>query len=270
MSKVKIPKIIHYCWFGDNTLDEKSIECIDSWKKHCPDYKIIEWNENNFDINCCSYVQEAYSKKMWAFVSDFARFWVLFNYGGIYFDTDVKMLKNIDPLVNKGPFMCWEENGDAEDGPYVAPGLGLAFEKNNPLCKEIVEKYRKIHFIDSNGLIDTYHNNVVMITSNILSEHGLSYDKSYQVINGVNIYPPDFLCPMNKFDGKINITNNTYTIHLYSGSWVTNKEKKCYTFEKNHKYIKTLILYKLIKSFYCYGLKSTFFKIYKKVMKEEK
>lgn len=263
MSKIKIPKIIHYCWFGDKPLDEKSIQCIESWKKNCPDYKIIEWNEKNFDINCCSYVQEAYNKKKWAFVSDFARFWILYNYGGIYFDTDVKILKSIDTIIEKGPFMCWEENGNNIEGPFVAAGLGLAFEKNNPICREIVEQYKRIHFIDSNGLIDTY-NNVVRITTNILSGYGLRYDKSFQVISGVNIYPPEYFCPMNKFNGVINITDNTYAIHLYSGSWLSNKEKKCYAFENKHNIIKKFIIYKLVKNIYCYGLKSTFFKIYKK------
>lgn len=85
-----IPKIIHYCWFGGNPLPEDAKKYIESWRKYCPGYEIKEWNESNFDINCCDYVREAYEAKKWAFVSDYARFYILYQYGGLYFDTDVE------------------------------------------------------------------------------------------------------------------------------------------------------------------------------------
>lgn len=103
--KMAIPKIIHYCWFGGKELPRDAVECIDSWKKYYPDYKIIEWNEKNFDINICDYVKEAYSERRWAFVSDYARFWILYNYGGLYFDTDVEVIKRADSIIEKGSFM---------------------------------------------------------------------------------------------------------------------------------------------------------------------
>ena len=106
--KKVIPKIIHYCWFGGNELSELAKKCISSWRKYCPDYEIIEWNESNFDINLCQYVREAYKEKKWAFVSDYARFWILYNFGGIYMDTDVELIKSIDDLVEYGSYMGCE------------------------------------------------------------------------------------------------------------------------------------------------------------------
>lgn len=100
-----IPKIIHYCWFGGNPLPEMAVKCIESWKKYCPDYEIKRWDESNFDLNCCNYVKEACQAKKWAFVSDYVRFKVLYDEGGLYFDTDVELIKPIDDILERGPFM---------------------------------------------------------------------------------------------------------------------------------------------------------------------
>ena len=100
-----IPKVIHYCWFGGNPLPELAKICIDSWKKYLPDYEIKEWNETNFDLDSCEYIREAYNCKKWAFVSDYARFWILYNYGGLYFDTDVEILNPLDDIIKCGSFM---------------------------------------------------------------------------------------------------------------------------------------------------------------------
>ena len=130
MENTQIPKVIHYCWFGRNPLPEMAIKCIESWKKFLPDYEIKEWNEDNFDIRINPYVEEAYHMKKYAFVSDFARFWVLYNYGGIYFDVDVELLKPIDDILAKGPFMglegfeSWYKYRDLKAAP--AAGLGMA------------------------------------------------------------------------------------------------------------------------------------------------
>lgn len=125
-----IPKVIHYCWFGRNELPEKAKQCIESWKKFCPDCEIREWNEQNFDLNCCDYVREAYQAKKWAFVSDYARFQILYNYGGMYFDTDVEVIRSLDDLQNKGPYIGFEEGKRTHTGMnyQVNPGLGLACE----------------------------------------------------------------------------------------------------------------------------------------------
>ena len=103
-----IPKTIHYCWFGGNPLPEMAIKCIESWKKFLPDYEIKQWDESNFDVNMIPYAAEAYKAKKYAFVSDFARFWILYNYGGLYFDTDVEVIKPMDNIIAKGPFMVCE------------------------------------------------------------------------------------------------------------------------------------------------------------------
>ena len=97
---MSIPKIIHYCWFGDGPISPESRKCMESWKKYCPDYKIIEWNEQNFDISQNRYAQQAYEAKKYAFVSDYVRLAVLYEYGGIYLDTDVETLRNNALKVN--------------------------------------------------------------------------------------------------------------------------------------------------------------------------
>ena len=123
-----IPKVIHYCWFGGNPLPASAKKCIASWRKYLPDYEIKEWNESNFDVNIIPYTAEAYKAKKYAFVSDYARFWIFYKYGGLYFDTDVEVIKNMDDIIAKGPFMGCENEAKAGATPVqlgVAPGLGL-------------------------------------------------------------------------------------------------------------------------------------------------
>ena len=105
-----IPKIIHYCWFGGNPLPKDAQECLSSWKKYLPDYEIKVWNESNFDVNCCPYVKGAYEQRKFAFVSDYARFWVLYKEGGLYFDTDVEVIRNVDHIIAAGNFMGIEKS----------------------------------------------------------------------------------------------------------------------------------------------------------------
>ena len=114
----RIPKIIHYCWFGNNPKPEIVYKCIESWKKYFPDYEIVEWNEKNYDVNKELYMQEAYSCKKWAFVSDYARFDVLYQYGGIYFDTDVEVLKKFPQEI-----LCNQAFTGIESTKIISPGL---------------------------------------------------------------------------------------------------------------------------------------------------
>ena len=137
-----VPKIIHYCWFGGKSLPDEAKEYIESWKKYCPDTEIVEWNESNFDINCCQYVKEAFDAKKWAFVSDYARFYVLYKYGGMYFDTDVEMIKPIDDIVSNGAFMGIEAGRKV----FVAPGLGIGAEAGNEIFREILDYYENQTF----------------------------------------------------------------------------------------------------------------------------
>ena len=124
-----IPKVIHYCWFGRNPLPDSALKCIESWKKYLPDYEIVQWNEDNFDVNSIPYVAEAYAARKYAFVSDYARFYVLYNQGGVYFDTDVEAVAPLDDILEKGPYMGMERALSGEMA--VNPGLGFAAE---PIC----------------------------------------------------------------------------------------------------------------------------------------
>ena len=215
-----IPKIIHYCWFGGKPLPEEAIKCIESWKKFCPDYEIKEWNESNFDFSSCLYAKEAYVAKKWAFVSDYARFWILYNYGGLYFDTDVEIIKGIDDLVIKGPFMGSEPyiNGNCR----IAAGLGLCVEPGNNLYAEIMNHYKTLHFKISDGVYND--ETIVTYITEIARKHGYRGNGSIEEVEGVMVYPPEFFCPMDLNTGEFKITSNTRTIHWYSASWKDERE----------------------------------------------
>ncbi len=222
-----IPKTIHYCWFGGNPLPEDALKCIASWKKFCPDYEIVEWNESNTDLESCDYVKEAYQAKKWAFVSDFVRFQVLYDNGGVYFDTDVELLKPIDPIIEKGPFMGIESfPGDYvgnDSTMVVAPGLGIAADRGNQFYREILDYYRSVHFIDGNGVMNM--DTVGMHVTGLLLNQGLKTENSFQTVRGINIYPKEFFNPMNANSGRVELTENTVSIHHYAGTWVSGKTK---------------------------------------------
>ena len=215
---VVIPKIIHYCWFGGKQLPDEYKKNIASWRKYCPEYEIREWNESNFDVNCCAYIKEAYKAKKWAFVSDYARFWILYRYGGIYFDTDVEMIKPIDGLISKGGFIGTEIESKNGFNLAVAPGLGMAANPGLGLFAELLDMYNDTHFIKSDGSINK--TTVVEYMTKQLYSHGYIANNSIQKICGIYVYPPEYFSPMNQFTGEIKITDNTYTIHHYSGSWL--------------------------------------------------
>ena len=225
-----IPKIIHYCWFGHKSLPPLAIKCIESWKKYFPDYEIKEWNEDNFDVNIIPYTKEAYEAKKYAFVSDYARFWILYKYGGLYFDTDVEVIKPLDDIVAKGPFMGCENEADIEEGATalaVAPGLGLGVNPGlglgvNPglgLYKEMLELYAFLHFLKENG--EYNQKTVVQYTTEVLCRHGLRNVNDLQQVAGVWIYPKDYFCPISTYDGKLRLTANTVSIHHYAQSWIS-------------------------------------------------
>ncbi|MGN0182437.1 MAG: glycosyltransferase family 32 protein [Candidatus Ornithomonoglobus sp.] len=226
--KKEIPKIIHYCWFGNNPKPELAIKCIESWKKYCPGYEIKEWNDGNYDLNSCNYIKEAYRAKKWAFVSDYARFDILYNNGGLYFDTDVELIKPIDDIVQNGAFMGEErpyvEDADILTELTVNPGLGLGVEAGNPFYKEILEYYKNIHFLKDNGELNEV--TVVYHTTDLLKKYGLQQKPGIQNIMGINIYPKDYFCPMDYKTGELSITQNTRSIHHYHQSWLDEKDIK--------------------------------------------
>lgn len=207
-----IPKKIHYCWFGNAEKPDSVLKCIKSWKKFCPDYEIIEWNENNYNIRKNKFISQAYDKKQWAFVTDYARLDVVYNNGGIYFDTDVEVIKNFDTLLENHAFMGFE------NGRFINTGLGFGAEKKHSAIKGMMDFYDKTSFLDEYG-IKKKNINSPYINSGYLTENGTVLDDSMQNINGITIYPTEYFSPLNYSTGELNITENTYSIHWYSMSW---------------------------------------------------
>ena len=211
-----IPKIIHYCWFGGKPLPKSAEKCIASWKKYLPDYEIKRWDESNFDVNAIPYTREAYAACKYAFVSDYARFWILYHYGGVYFDTDVEVIRPIDDIINRGGFLGVESN---RNGIYtVNPGLGFAATQGTAVIGEMVNLYSTFHFINTDGASDL--KNIVEITTDYLSSKGLQNTDEIQDCCGFTIYPKDYFCPIDYDTRELKITENTRTIHHYAESWV--------------------------------------------------
>lgn len=216
----EIPKIINYCWFGGNEKPEIVKKCINSWKKYCPSYKIVEWNENNFDITINSYVQEAYYKKRYAFVSDFARLWIVYNNGGIYLDTDVELIRNIDELTKYDAFFS------SEDNININTGLGFGSKKKNEVLKLLMDDYDNIKFIKEDGSIDktTCPIRNTKTIRKYLKDEKVVFDKKI-VYNNMCFLPKEYFCPLDYETKKMKKTNNTYAIHWFSGTWMTKTEK---------------------------------------------
>lgn len=221
-----IPKVIHYCWFGRSPLPELATKCIASWRKFFPDYEIREWNEDNFDVNILPYTSEAYQAKKYAFVSDYARFWILYHYGGLYFDTDVEVIKGMDDVIARGNFMGYEEISEKAAHPNpIAPGLGLGFAPGLGVIREILDQYMDIRFIKNGKANET---TVVKYATDIVQRHKINkYKDGIDVIDdGIYLYSPEYFCPLNYYTGKLTITDNTRTIHHYTASWMTAKQKR--------------------------------------------
>ena len=217
-----IPKIIHYCWFGRGPLPELAQKCIASWKKYLPDYEIKEWNEDIFDVNIIPYTAEAYKAKKYAFVSDYARFWILYRYGGIYFDTDVEVIRPIDDIIERGNFMGFETDpkpqlkADASEAS-VAPGLGLGVNPGLGLIKKMLDFYKGRHFEFVPGGVGQL--TIVHIATEVLRKAGLKQQQGIQQVDDMWIYPAEYFCPINLKTGRIHVKPNTRTIHHYAGTW---------------------------------------------------
>lgn len=213
--KQKIPKIIHYCWFGHNSLTPLAKRCILSWQKYCPDYKIVEWNEENFDINAWEYTKEAYACKKWAFVSDVARLVALNTHGGIYLDTDVEIIKNIDDLQNYDAFSGFESRSD------IAAGV-MASLPHHRFIEELLKQYDSDHFMRNDGSLNQY--TIVRRMTTLLKKYGLEGNNALQTVAGITLFPQDYFYPKDRDTKQLVITRNTYTIHHYDGSWLTEED----------------------------------------------
>lgn len=207
-----IPKIIHYCWFGNSAKPKKVLQMIASWEKHCPEYKIREWNESNFNIHLNRYVEEAYQQKKWAFVSDVARLWALKHYGGIYMDTDVEVVRSLNPLLNTTGFLGFEGT------QWIATSIMGAIPMH-PIVKYFLEQYNDRGFvIDPHTLDQT--TNVQLWTKLLKEQYGLVLNGKKQQVAGFDIYPTDFFTPYDYINGKLTRTDHTYSIHWFGQSWI--------------------------------------------------
>ncbi|WP_297906227.1 glycosyltransferase [uncultured Parabacteroides sp.] len=218
-----IPKVIHYCWFGGHPLPSLAVRCIESWKKFLPDYEIKEWNESNFDVSSIPYTQEAYAVRKYAFVSDYVRFKVLYEQGGIYFDTDVEVIKAIDDIVARGPFMGCEFIASNTNEMKVNPGLGLGVTPGLDLYRELLDLYTTLHFKNNDGTFNL--KTVVKYTTEILYLHGLKNMNDIQECAGVWIYPKEYFCPIVIGYNELQLTENSRSIHHYAGTWLSSSKR---------------------------------------------
>lgn len=216
---MSIPKKIHYCWFGGAPKNELIQKCMNSWKKYCPDFEIIEWNESNFDLSMCPYVKEAYEARKWAFVSDYVRIWALAQFGGVYLDTDVEIVAPLNRFLRHEAFTGFEK----EDSPFTAV---LGCRKAHPFAEAILRTYENRRFKREDGTLDLQPN-TESVTNLLVGEYGVRPDNSYQqTSDGLVIYPKDYFCPKSYADNVVRMTQNTCAIHWFDGSWVDASVKE--------------------------------------------
>lgn len=196
-----IPKIIHYVWVGNNPKPKNIKKCMKTWKKHLKDYKIIEWNESNFDISSHPFVKKAYEAKKWAYVSDYIRMYAIYNYGGIYLDTDVLVLENFDKFLNNKVFVGFER----ENYPFTAV---FGAEKKNKFIKKLLDYYDNLDAYN----FDFENNNTISVSNILINEYGCSKENKEQLLkDGIKVYKDDILC---------NPSKNSTTVHIFTGTWL--------------------------------------------------
>ncbi len=209
-----IPKIIHYCWFGDKKMPAAAKRCIESWRRFCPEYELREWNESNFDFSENRYAQQAYEHKKWAFVTDYVRMAVLVRYGGIYLDTDVEIIRSFDPLLECDGF-CGVE------GEFIASGLALGAIPDHPVILALEKFYGTQDFLDADGKPDLTSS--ANLQAPVLEQLGFDRKRAgvIQRFSGMTVYPAEYFCPKSFRDGTLRLTPNTFSIHHYSASWAS-------------------------------------------------
>lgn len=204
-----IPKKIHYCWFGQGEKTKLAKKCIASWKRYMPDYEIIEWNEKNFNINFNPYTKMCYEQKKYAFLTDYLRLVIVNEHGGIYFDTDVEVVRNFDDLLNCGAFFGFENN------EFINTGEGFGAEVGHPVIEQMLREYDE--------LLDGLHGirGCPILNTDALIKLGLERTGKYQKILDAYIYPADYFNPRDSVTGVLRKTNNSYSIHWYAASWMS-------------------------------------------------
>lgn len=208
-----IPRRIHYCWFGRGEKPKLAQKCIASWHKYCPDYEIIEWNEDNFDVSMNPYTEMCYAQKRYAFLTDYVRLLVVEEHGGIYFDTDVEVLKSFDDVIQNDAFFGFE-NRD-----YTNTGVGFGAKAHHSIVKQMLTEYE--------NLLDGKHGTIgcPILNTRAMDRFGLVHDGRLQRLGDAVVYPAEWFNPRNSITGKVAITANTYSIHWYSMSWLPKKTR---------------------------------------------
>jgi mannosyltransferase OCH1-like enzyme len=255
-----IPKIIHYCWFGGNPIPKEYAAYIAGWHKLLPDYEIKLWDETNFDVNTVPFTAQVAKAKKWGFIVDYIRAYVVFNYGGIYLDTDVELIKPFDNdmLQNK----CFS---GFENDKNIAPGLVFAGEKGCAMAKELLDFYSSYNFIKEDGELNLTASPVIF--TNMLLKYNLKQNNTRQELGVITVYPTEYFCPKDFKTGILKITKNTYAIHHYASSWVQgnitrayNRRRKIYSIFGDNIFSRVivffdLVLYIIINFFYRFFVK---------------
>ena len=224
---MSIPKILHYCWFGGKPKPPLAEKCIRSWRKFCPDFEIREWNESNFDLEQVpAYVRQAYEAGRWAFVTDYVRLRALTEVGGVYLDTDVEIVRPLDPFLKHEAFAGFEHLERVQTGV-------LACRKGFPLFQEFLAYYDTAVFRRPDGSMDTTTN--VEILTGICRKKGLVFNDAFQVVDGLAVYPREVFCPVDYDTMKLKKTRKSVTIHWFSGSWQTQEDLRILEEERRWK-----------------------------------
>lgn len=216
-----IDKVIHYCWFGRGPKSAKIEKCMESWKRVCPGFKVVEWNEDNFDVAMIPYTKQAYACKRWSFVADYARLWIIYHYGGVYLDTDIEMVKAPGKLLEEDCFFGFERTQNVKYRINTGGGFGAV--RHHPAVKRMMDCYADRTFLKEDGT----ENLTVCpeINTKALLEFGLKTDGSRQRLGDILILPTEYFAPINYYTREKNITENTVWIHHYAASWMTKKER---------------------------------------------
>ena len=225
-----IPKIIHYCWFGGKDMPALAKKCIASWKKYQPEFEIKCWSEYNFDIdNSVAYLKEAYAKKKYAFVSDYVRLYALYNYGGIYLDTDVEVIKDFSSLLKEKSILGYETDDTISTAFMAVPPKAT-------WVRSLLDIYEQRHFIREDGSLEMTTN--VAFISNYLRKQGIVLNGEFSDGDDIQIYPAEYFSPRSWDNGKYSITKNTFTIHYFAGTWHSTFSKMLSHFFTNAQIVK--------------------------------
>lgn len=212
-----IPKVIHYCWFSGREMPDELKRCMESWEKYCPDYEIKRWDESNYDVGKNSYMKDAYSHQKWSFVSDYARLDILCRHGGLYMDTDVELVRNLDELLYQTAFCGVEKWGNINTG-----GLSGAVAEH-PMIRKMLEEREKASFLREDGSLNL--ETCGWYETRPFLREGMRIDNQVQTIGGVTVYSSDYFHPYDYMSGELAMTGNTFSIHHFNGGWLDERSK---------------------------------------------